>query len=683
MDMITNLHGRLRNTTLPMSHGLMPLFEAVVNSIHAIEEANIPASQGQILVEIIREDMEQPDMLDKKPGPDAVPGIIGFRIDDNGIGFDDENMQSFKTLDSEHKVDKGCRGVGRLLWLKAFSSVDIDSVFINKEDKHMSRRFYFSSLHGVSDPELTEASSGVSRKTSIHLNGFVKQYRNNSHKLATSIAKSLLEHCLWYFVRESSSPEITIKDGGEVISLDDIFENHMKVDSQPESINIKDNIFNLTHVKLRTNSAQGHVLAFCASSRLVKEEPITGKVPGLYGKINDPDGDFVYACYINSPYLDERVRSERTGFNIAEDAGNLFSETELELGLNEITSAVLDKVSNHLSPYLDDNRKAGRERVDSFVSKKAPKYRPILARIPSDKLSVDPSISDKDLDLLLHKHLSEIERALLDEGHDLMSPLQNENLLDYHKRVQVYLETAEDIKKSDLAAYVSHRRVVLDILEQAIQRGEDGKYAREGLIHNLIMPMTKESNEIITDGCNLWLIDERLAFHEYLASDKTLKSMPVTGSDETKEPDIFALNVYDNPMLVSNDGTVPLASIVVVEIKRPMRNDSAAGEKKDAVEQALGYLERIRQGKVKTVNGRPIPKSEDIPGYCYVVCDLLESVEKRCKMHGLTVTSDHMGYFGYNPNYKAYIEVISYDRLVQAAKERNKAFFDKLGLPTT
>ena len=38
--------------------------------------------------------------------------------------------------------------------------------------------------------------------------------------------------------------------------------------------------------------------------------------------------------------------------------------------------------------------------------------------------------------------------------------------------------------------------------------------------------------------------------------------------------------------------------------------------------------------------------------------------------------------FGHNPNYKAYIEVISFDRLVNAAKERNKAFFDKLGLPT-
>ncbi|MFA3242138.1 hypothetical protein KWD59_10765 [Acinetobacter baumannii] len=45
-----------------------------------------------------------------------------------------------------------------------------------------------------------------------------------------------------------------------------------------------------------------------------------------------------------------------------------------------------------------------------------------------------------------------------------------------------------------------------------------------------------------------------------------------------------------------------------------------------------------------------------------------------------TMTADGMGFFGYNPNYKSYIEVISFNQLVRSAKERNKAFFDKLGL---
>ena len=187
----------------------------------------------------------------------------------------------------------------------------------------------------------------------------------------------------------------------------------------------------------------------------------------------------------------------------------------------------------------------------------------------------------------------------------------------------------------------------------------------------------------MADSCNLWLVDERLAFHDYLASDKTLASMPITGSTDTKEPDLCALNVFDNPILVSEGQRLPLASIVVVEIKRPMRNDAAEGEDKDPIEQSFGYLDRIRQGGVRTARGRPIPNSSEIPGYCYVICDITPSIERRCRVHGLTVTSDNLGYFGYNPNYRAYVEVVSFQRLVNAAKERNKAFFDKLGLPTT
>ena len=52
--MMMNLQGRLRNTHLPKSHGLLPLFEAVVNSIHAIEEAEVPSLDGKITVEIMR-----------------------------------------------------------------------------------------------------------------------------------------------------------------------------------------------------------------------------------------------------------------------------------------------------------------------------------------------------------------------------------------------------------------------------------------------------------------------------------------------------------------------------------------------------------------------------------------------------------------------------------------------------
>ena len=274
------------------------------------------------------------------------------------------------------------------------------------------------------------------------------------------------------------------------------------------------------------------------------------------------------------------------------------------------------------------------------------------------------------------------EAELLAEGHDLMIPDGIEDKEDYTRRIEEYLQKASELKQSDLANYVAHRKVILDLLGKAIQKGKDGKYSKEEVLHRLIMPMQKVSDDIRFDDSNLWLIDERLAFHNFLASDKTIQSMPVTNSVSNKEPDLLGLNIYDNPLLVNDGESMPLASITVVEIKRPMRNDAKAGEDKDPIEQALGYLKRIRNGKVKTESGRLIPDSQSVPGFCYVICDITDSIKERCNLFNLRVTSDKLGYFGYNENYKAYIEVISFDRLLNMAKERNRSFFDKLGLPT-
>ncbi|MFH4268232.1 ATP-binding protein, partial [Acinetobacter baumannii] len=86
-----------------------------------------------------------------------------------------------------------------------------------------------------------------------------------------------------------------------------------------------------------------------------------------------------------------------------------------------------------------------------------------------------------------------------------------------------------------LANYVTHRRVIIDLLQKTIGLLDDGKYAREEMIHELIMPMQKDSSEVFLDSCNLWLIDERLAFHNYLASDKTINAMPISDSASGKE----------------------------------------------------------------------------------------------------------------------------------------------------
>jgi hypothetical protein len=659
----------------------MPLFEAVINSIHAIEELSQNSDEGKITIEIIRSSQ---NVFRFKEQHTIKNDIIGFKIIDNGIGFNDTNMSSFEMLDSDLKAEKGCKGIGRLLWLKVFKKVEIQSIYIDKEEKK-SRTFTFDSENGIVQYCLEEEKKEM-LQTTVSLLNFDERYRQDSPKTLELIGKSLLEHCLWYFVKKENVPQIYIKDDVEITNLHRLFEEYKYSSTVSEKLLIKGSEFEITHLKFRLDSKKNHSIAYCAANRVVQElsleskAPGQFKIPGLSHKISDEDGEFIYCCYLSSSYLNEKVRMERTDFDLFEDNECLFSKTEISK--KNIQDAVFPKIREFLSSSLDANIREGRERLHKYVDNHAPKYRPVLKYIPDDDLIFDSTISDKDLDIQLHKWLYEVEKKLIQEGHDIMIPHEHEQQKEYKGRIQKYLNLASDIKKSDLANYVSHRKVIIDLLQMATQQFNDGKYGSESLIHELIMPMNSESNEILLDDCNLWLLDERLAFHNYLASDKRLKKIPITGAEEIKRPDLCALNVWDNPILVAESSYPDLASINIVEIKRPIRNDAKLGEETDPIKQVLEYVELIRKGKIKTYLGRPIPQTETVPAFCYIICDITENMINLCRTYDLKVTSDGLAYFGYHNNYKTFIEVISFDRLVFAAKQRNKAFFDKLGLPT-
>ena len=454
-----------------------------------------------------------------------------------------------------------------------------------------------------------------------------------------------------------------------------IFEHSNSAEITCDTVQINGIEFELTHINLKAGSPYSNQALFGAANRLVLSENLESKIQGLYGDLDGDGTPFSYVCFVSSQYLTDNVAPERLGFNIP--------EKKEDISLEEIKEAVVRAVSEHLSPYLKDNLQRTEERINNFVNTQEPRYRSIVKYLTPEDKAFNPTIKDAQLEIRLHKRLMELERQLMTEGRSLIHD-ENIEVEDFNQRLNDYLTKAADSKASDLASYVAKRKVIIDLLERALERQDDGKYSREETIHRLIMPMRQTSDSIPTEEyANLWLIDERLAFHAYLASDKTIKSMPITSDSSTKEPDLCALNVYDNPLLVNEGVSRPLAAITVVELKRPMRDDAKEGEKDNPIEQALNYLEKIRQGDATDPKGRPIPAPNDIPGFCYIICDITPTIKQRCKTMGcLQEAQDRMGYFGYHPSYKAYVEVISFNKLVQQAKERNRMFFQKLGIPT-
>ena len=99
-----------------------PIIEAIVNSIQSIEKTG--RDDGEIIIKLVRE-----VLLFKTPGDDSLPDITSIEITDNGIGFNEENTESFDTLYSQLKSKDGGKGFGRFMFLKYFTSVHIKSIF--------------------------------------------------------------------------------------------------------------------------------------------------------------------------------------------------------------------------------------------------------------------------------------------------------------------------------------------------------------------------------------------------------------------------------------------------------------------------------------------------------------------------------------------------------------------------
>lgn len=671
-NLITNLEGRIRNTVLAKSNALFPLFEAVVNSIQSIDDG-IGSEKGRIEVKVIREPQGLFSDEDK-----YLPKIIGFEIIDNGTGFNDENYKSFQTLDTVYKSQKGCKGIGRLLWLKVFEIVKVESIF-KENDSFYKRTFNFSVESGISNHTIENIDSKPP-STKIIFSNIRNIYSTSIPQKTETIAQKILQHCLWYFIREGNCAEIKVSDAIEetYILLQDLYDRLMLEKAATEQKVLKGEVFEITNVKLSSELYDKHALVLCAACREVQVINLKNQIKGLFGALSENEESFFCYSFITGKFLDENVVPERAEFNIP-DEKSLYEE---EISLEEIKQIGFESVQSFLKSHIDKNQQNAKEKIIDFVEKRAPQYKPFIKNISNEDVDISPDASEESLDLMLHKKQFKAEEKILKEGHKLLNEnIQPEKYSDYEKKLEQYLQEASDYKQAELAKYVSHRRVILDFLKKAMEIQEDGKYVKEKIIHQLIFPMRKTDSEVYSDSNNLWLINERLVFNNYLASDKPLSEYKIIETSDEKRPDVLALQVFDEPILTSEKDTMPLASINVIEFKKPMRNDMTSSD--NPINQALGYLDKVRKGKCMTKEGRPIPESENIPGFCYIIADITESLKEQCRMATLTATADKLGYFGYNANYKAYIEVISFDQLYSSALERNQAFFQKLGLPNT
>ena len=94
------------------SDALLPLFEAIMNSIHSVQDRykSQVGKRGHIDVVVKKAKGRSP---------------LTITISDNGVGLDRDNFEAFSTTDTANKIEIGGKGVGRLLWLDCFSNIGL------------------------------------------------------------------------------------------------------------------------------------------------------------------------------------------------------------------------------------------------------------------------------------------------------------------------------------------------------------------------------------------------------------------------------------------------------------------------------------------------------------------------------------------------------------------------------
>lgn len=654
-----NISGIVRNIK-SKSNIYTPIVEAIVNSIEAIGNKD----NGKIEITLYRE-----NILDFE---NCKPSVQSIKIVDNGMGFTDANRKSFDTYLSDAKIQNGGKGFGRFMYLKYFDNAIIESQY-QGEDKYKFRNFRFGKKDEIIVDEQTGNATEQYTGTCLLLENVLDP--SLLDKGLEVIERKLVERLLVYFVNEDfKAPQIILQeaDNSERHILNDYINDNSAI-SKVGNKNIK-----ILSTRLKTDfpfvinvykiyySTQSSKICLTAHNREVTETTLQSYIPEFqeefYDIENERKRNFIIKAYVLGKYLNDNVSLERESFDFEKETDD---NTFFPLSQTEIEFEVAQVVKEFFSRDVKSRFEKKKTRIYEYVTNQAPWHQSYLNEF--DMTDLPMNLSDEKIELEFQKFKFKKEQEVKFEINEILK--QNTG---NEKKLKEIISRISKNGKNDLAHYVCNRKMVIEAFDSLRKRREtDNKAHLEAELHNLIFPMGESSHSIDYENHNLWLLDERLVFSQYIASDK------VISKKDTKEPDLVTF--HDKRLIYRNGENITTSPVTIFEFKRPKRTNYNADE--NPIIQACNYSEKIRAGKYEMPDGLEVIKiSKETPVYIYIVADPCEKITEFAKGFSLTLTPDAEGYIGYSSGYDAYIEIMSFKKLICDAKMRNRIFFKKLGI---
>ena len=269
--------------------------------------------------------------------------------------------------------------------------------------------------------------------------------------------------------------------------------------------------------------------------------------------------------------------------------------------------------------------------------------------------------SDKILKILaMHKFELDIK---IDEEYSKLLKTQDKSKQGFKKKIDEVLSKIDKEKKDDLIGYIVSRKKIIELLEEKIKLNPDNNYEKEEVIHDIIFPRNATSDQLKFEDHNLWILDEKLAFHTIAKSD--IRNDQTFENTNQERPDIIVICSDEESNYASN--------ISIIEFKKPQEDSKNS----QPVDQIKDYIIEISGKKIKDLDLRTDEKTKY---YGYALCDDTKNLLNHIKKEDMVEAPEGRYFYRYYSNLKAYIELITYDKVISNAKKRHKMFFHKLGI---
>ncbi|MBO7127021.1 ATP-binding protein [bacterium] len=560
-------------------------------------------------------------------------------IKDDGEGFTEKNFSKFSKLLA--KDDKSHKGLGRLVYLKYFKTVEVESVF----EETNKRSFVFdNNFRGESQKESLDA--GAESYTKLTFKNFANKQLNTYENIKAS---SIKDYLTAQFLPRLFSFKQQNKNFHIQISTNVSEENtEMELYSETQSIQNCDlpeleekeitdtglDIFNESFKILYniTEKFSGKLsTAICVDGRaieipLLKTEKLPPKIGGVF--------------LLTSKFLDEKTNNDRQ---------ELMLEPSDRRKIEQLFAENISEILNNKFPEIAERNKEVSQKLSS--------------RYPH----LEGYFSKKAICLLdENKTLDDAQSKFFKEQKEILGASElNDDL--YKKSFQLATRT--------LAEYILYRNIIIEKIKNTGKDKED----KEAKIHNIITPMqtTLNARTFINDIYinNAWILDDKYMAYQSIQSDKNIKELisSISEKEELQSDDLrpdLALVFSDNI-----EKTQHPVDVVIVELKKKglgyLDNTRVVEQLKQRARRLLGlYPDKIQRmwffGIVEFDKELKIEMNEEwtpiySEGESYYRSFSLQAIDKDLNQIG-------------DKKYPVSLTLLSFDALWKDAKTRNDTF---------